>query len=284
LRELELCVLCGGPKSGFRPFMEKSGYKIVRCAACSLVFVNPRDEAAALLSQYGDNRSSPAAYYEATAGEDRQNALKILEIVNKHCGKGEILDVGCNVGTFLESARDKGWKPQGVDANPQAIAACAKKGIRAAKGFFGEEKIAELDRQTFDLISMNDTLEHFQDPKEVLRQAGAHLKPGGGISLLTPNLESFLARMFQIKPKEHLFYFSLATLSKMLQETGFKVLHAAEWSRRRNVGAMHLGASFENPLWASVSKFLQISRLDGIVNVALEAMFREQIYILAKKA
>ncbi len=281
---IERCVLCSEPQDRFKPYCERSGYKIVRCGACGLIFVNPRDEEGRIEGQYLENLTSPAAYYAATAEEDRENGEKVLKVIEKYSRKGTLLDVGCNVGTFLETARDSGWNASGLDANPETVSHCRQKGLNVFQGFFGKDKSASGLSGEFDVLAMNDTIEHFPNPREAVRASKAFIKTRGYISVLTPNIESPLARMFQIKPKEHLFYFSMSTLTQMLEAEGFRVVHMQEWPRKRNVGAMHLGATFENPMWKWVSKFLSLTKLDIIVNAMLEILFKEQILAVAQKS
>lgn len=280
---LEKCVLCSSPKDRFEPCGKKSGYTICRCKSCSLVFINPRDEAATLHSQYLKNKTSPTAYYAATVDSDRENFVQVLERIESICPKGKLLDVGCNVGTFLQCAAERGWRVQGIDANEDALQVCRRNAHQVFRGIFGRDAFPGLAENTLDWISMNDTIEHFLDPKEAVITARSYLKNGGILSVITPNLESFLARAFQVKPKEHLFYFTRDTLSKLFGAAGLEPVFVEEWPRNRDVGSMHLGASFENPLWVSVSKALKITHLDSLTNRILEILFKEQIVAIARK-
>ena len=278
------CLLCGKDPGHFKPFSEKGGYQIVRCRGCGLVFVNPRDSEDVILQQYRENQTSPIAYYQATRSVDSMNFGSLLDAVQNVLPRGRLLDIGCNVGTFLEAARGRGWSGEGVETNRKAHAICLQKSLPVTLGTFGKDLPPNLGETPFDWVAMNDTIEHFPDPRAALQKAARILRAGGILSILTPNLKSVLGRVFQIKPKEHLFYFEPDTLLRMLVETGFKVVRLEEWPRPRNVGAMHLGATFENPLWAAVSRFLSMSRLDAPVNLFLRTCFKEQIFALAEKA
>ena len=283
LETLPRCVLCGEDQKRFRPFGRKSGYRLDRCGRCGLVFINPRDQERVVLHQYLENQTSPVAYYEATKSEDEMNFKRLFDAVSTLLPKGRLLDIGSNVGTFLESAKERGWTVEGIEANRTACEACRKKNLSVTPGIFGKGPIPGISESSFDWVAMNDTIEHFFDPLSALREASRLIRKGGMISVLTPNLRSLLGRIFQIKPKEHLFYFDPGTLRRILEEAGLNVVRLEEWPRPRNVGAMHLGATFENPLWGAASKFLELSRLDTMVNFILQTCFREQIFALAQK-
>ena len=61
---------------------------------------------------------------------------------------------------------------------------------------------------TFDVVSMGDVIEHVPDPLATLRTVARILKPGGHVLISTPNVDSAAARFLQVKPEEHIYYFS----------------------------------------------------------------------------
>lgn len=282
LEELTHCAACGAGKENFRPYGRKSGYGVARCARCELVFINPRDNPERIVRQYLDDVTSPISYYLQTAAVDSINFNRTLDEVEKIVPGGKLMDIGCNVGTFLQTAQSRGWKADGIEANKNAAAICEGKGFKVYSGLFDQNLFQSLPEKDYDLAAMNDSIEHFPDPKEALRLASQILKKNGLLSITTPNINNVLAQIFQIKPKEHLFYFNAKSIAKILAETGFKIEALKERGRKRDVGAMHLGATFENRTWFYMSKILDWTKLDVLASAALEA-FPEELFVLARK-
>jgi SAM-dependent methyltransferase len=92
-----------------------------------------------------------------------------------------------------------------------------------------------LDAGPFDVVSMNDVIEHVTDPQEMLRRAAAMLRPGGILYLVTPDVCSLSARILRgrwwgFRPA-HLYYFSVATLGQMLERAGLEPVLTRSYGR-----------------------------------------------------
>jgi 2-polyprenyl-3-methyl-5-hydroxy-6-metoxy-1,4-benzoquinol methylase len=279
---LNNCVLCGSSKESFRPYARRGKYGIVRCASCGLVFVNPRDDQRDILGQYVDDVSSPVTYYENTARVDSLIFAKRLEWVERFAKKGTLLDIGCNVGTFLSVATPRGWDAVGVDANPHAISVSKEKGYKTFHGLFGPDLIATMNPKEFDLVCLNDVVEHFPNPLESLKHVRSVVKSDGFLALNTPNFDSIVARTFQIKPREHIFFFDEKTIRRILLQAGFEIVLLKKAGRRRDFGSLQAGATIHNPAWLAVCKALHVSGLEYVANLALESLFTDELFVLAR--
>ena len=76
---------------------------------------------------------------------------------------------------------------------------------------------------------MWDTIEHLADPRGAIEKVAAEIAPGGLVAISTGDIGSWLPRRQrdrwrQIHPPTHLWYFSAATLTRLLEETGFRIL------------------------------------------------------------
>lgn len=230
------CPCCGRdePEERFR----KQGFHIVRCRACGLSYVNPRLSAYALDRMYNAQTISRMQYYVQTAADDRPSFARRLGIIERERAPGRLLDVGCGPGTFLAVARERGWKALGMDINAASVARCRELGLDAHAGPFPH---AELAGQTFDAVVLNDVIEHLPDPRQALGQIHELLAPGGVLFISTPDIGSTVARLsgvnwLHLKPIEHLTYFDRRTLSRLLIEARFQVVHCASIGRNRNLG------------------------------------------------
>ncbi len=141
-------------------------------------------------------------------------------------GPGEgrrLLDVGCGNGEYLAFARQSGWRVEGVDFDPRAVATARGLGLEVTEG--GIDTLAAEDER-YDRITLSHVIEHVYDPVDVLRQCHRLLKPGGTLWLETPNVNAFGHTAFGpawrgLEVPRHLVVFSHAALLGLLEKAGF---------------------------------------------------------------
>jgi 2-polyprenyl-6-hydroxyphenyl methylase/3-demethylubiquinone-9 3-methyltransferase len=148
-----------------------------------------------------------------------------------------MLDVGCGTGLFLATARRRGWRVTGIDANAEATAWARERfGLEVRTGEFSA---FEPNGRGFDAITMWDIIEHSRDPLGLLMAARRALAPGGMLALSTPNQRSMLdvvagalyhltagrvtAPLEKFYIDQHFLYFSPATLAGALRRAGLAV-------------------------------------------------------------
>ncbi|MGA9364078.1 MAG: class I SAM-dependent methyltransferase [Bacteroidota bacterium] len=277
---ISACVLCAG--STLDEAAHKDSYSIVRCRDCGLIFVNPRASEREVLEQYTSDSTSPSEYYVRTATTDHTVFQKRLALVERYFPKSKLLDVGCSVGTFLTTASERGWDVEGIEANVNSVQYCQSKGLQVQHGFF-EEETFNTGRNLFDVIHFGDVIEHFRNPVDAVRLAGSLLRVGGGAVIVTPNFDSVVARTFQTKPLEHLFYFTDSTMRRMLEGNGFKVLLILKTTRRRDIDSMRYGTTFTSRVMKWTLKFLATTRLSVILSWLLEKVVKDELLVVAQK-
>ena len=245
------CGLCGGHDEqllhvkqvpdGDRP----TAYRVVRCNACGLVYVNPRQQEEYVTEIYRD-----AGYFsraeDSTTGYSHYVADKDLHVLffqeqltalESRIPRGRLLDVGCAYGFLLEAAARRGWQPRGVELSADAAEHVRREfGLPVFNGKLRDARFADAE---FDAVVMNDVIEHMTDPLAELREVQRLLRSGGMVMLHTPNEASpwhwlMGSRWIHLKPAEHLYYFSPATLSEMLRRAGFEVLYARPRAKMTN--------------------------------------------------
>jgi 2-polyprenyl-3-methyl-5-hydroxy-6-metoxy-1,4-benzoquinol methylase len=207
-----------------------------------------------ILAQYNQGASSKLAYYRMASPADGRSFGALLDIAGRHAAKGRILDVGCNIGTFVRVANERGWQATGVDVNVEAV--------QYGKREFGldlltlDEFEARPDLK-FDVIHSSDTVEHFTDPTSAMRTYAGRLKPGGLLIVSTPNYDSRLCKIFQLKPTEHLYLFNERSLGYLLRGVGLEVLETQVFDRCRNISAMFESTTFDKlPLLKQIFRWL----------------------------
>lgn len=197
---------------------------IVRCPACGHMQVGRFPDEAQLGEAYGD--VAEAAYVEEQAGQ-RATAARTLWRIERHAGMGRLCDAGCWVGFLLAQARSRGWEVLGVE--PSRFASEYARSVVGVPVITGDIDSPELDEQRFDAIFLGDVIEHLPDPAAALRRLGALIEPGGVLCLALPDAGSRVARAlgsrwWSVLPT-HVQYFTRASMSRLLRDTGFGV----EW-------------------------------------------------------
>jgi O-antigen chain-terminating methyltransferase len=114
-----------------------------------------------------------------------------------------VLDLGCGRGEFLEVLSQAGVEAAGVDADPEAAAACRGKGLAAEQG----DLFAYLAGQaegSLDGIFCAHVVEHLSPPRvpELVALAAEKMAPGGILAIETPNpgCLAIFARDFYLDP------------------------------------------------------------------------------------
>lgn len=205
-------------------------FRLEKCITCTLVYVNPRPTQSEIGKFY------PSATYW---GDDvRSSGLQdnLLEVRKKSYGylyrnilglkkKGSILDIGAGTGMFLSYFSELGFQTDGVEFSKDACIYARKTfGIKLKQGDFLDKKFK---RNTYDIITLNNSLEHLYDPLKTLIELHKAMKKGGMIVVTVPNIESLAFRLFKsnwyaLQPPRHLYHFSEVTLSNIMKKAGFR--------------------------------------------------------------
>jgi SAM-dependent methyltransferase len=226
------CRVCGGDAA--TPFLAGKGFYYVKCSACGLVYQNPRPSLDDLKRRYEVD-------YFKYEKENEGNFFNLMVLGLKDAGQDEapdpskgtsrFLDIGCATGRLLEHMRDRGWDVQGVDLCRES----ARYGIeqRHLDIFIGSLEEARFPDNRFSLIHFSHLIEHVMEPVEFLREVRRILAPGGTALITTPNVDGFQARLFRDKWRsaipDHLFLFSLDTMTRLLEISGFVIEKTVTW-------------------------------------------------------
>jgi SAM-dependent methyltransferase len=278
-RERVACNLCAAEDA--RPFTRRQGYDVVRCAACGLVYVNPRPDAARLLEHYNSDESSRIQYYlDAEAADRRSFAAMLARLERARPEKGDLLDVGPNVGTLLDLARGRGWRGRGVELNADAARVCREQ--RGLDVVSGALEPGRFPPASFDAVTLTDVIEHLPDPLAVTRVVRDVLRPGGLLLVSTPDISGWAACALQVKPEEHLYYFTPDTLGRLLARAGLELVECRPFDRWHNLTAMTHSTTCGGLLPRLAPLFRVARRLLGDVVVRLP--LRENLLALARRA
>lgn len=222
------CALC--KKDDAAQVFVKEGFTFVRCRSCGLVYVNPQCATERLIENYEINAS--ADYWVdvlLSAGEqeyDINKFTKCCEDLELLTPGRRVLDVGCSIGLFLKVARDRSWDTFGLELSKKAVDYAVNELKLDVRPLLLHE--ADFEPESFDVVTLWEVLEHVPDPRDLLEQCRTMLKPGGVLAILVPNRNALSARIMRADcscfgGRNHLWYFDPATLSALLDQTGYTV-------------------------------------------------------------
>ena len=139
------------------------------------------------------------------------------------------LDVGCGLGFFSRALQARGAVVLACDIGHELV-----ERIRATVGCESVQADAlalvdQFGESRFDLVLSSECIEHTPSPTQALIQLAKVLKPGGRLSLSTPNRVWHpvvkLATVAKLRPFDGLENFStFASIRRTLESAGLRVL------------------------------------------------------------
>ena len=232
------CTLCGAVS--FKASFDCGDFAYVRCTNCSLVQINPQPNQDEVKKRYGELWGEDYLLYELGNEKNFLNlALLALKDVGfdeieaefMKTGKARVLDIGCATGALLAALGQRGWKCTGVEiSGPQAEYARQEKNLDIRSVALEENHFPD---SSFEVVIASHLIEHLNDPAAFFREAKRILIPGGWFIVTTPNIAGLQARLFGSKWRsainDHLYLFSVKTLSALFQEAGFIIKKKVTW-------------------------------------------------------
>lgn len=196
---------------------------VYRCRRCRVRFVWPRPSLAELADLYGELYFSEIPEYVSPSDE------YFHQIIDRHisrvvpCLSGlNVLDFGCGEGHLLVILQQMGAKVWGVEYN--------EAGRKTAGDKAGVPVFKTLDdippELVFDLVIMNEVLEHLLSPTVECGKLYSRIRKDGGCYVSTPNFEGLKAKLIgfhweQYRNRTHLCYFDWYSLRYLGLSVGF---------------------------------------------------------------
>jgi len=234
--KIEKCPVCHSPElhdylktEDFSVTNEE--YQLQECKICGLV-----------LTQNHPVQDEIGKYYEFEeyiSHTDTQEGLmnrlyhlarnfmlvKKRRIIEKKVKGGNLLDIGCGTGYFLNHMHENFWVVTGIEQDKDARKFGEEKfGLEV----YGTEKLAELQDDTYDVITMWHVLEHVHNLDDYLNNIKRLLKDDGLLVLALPNKDSYDAMHYKeywaaFDVPRHLWHFNIKSLSTLIERFGFNV-------------------------------------------------------------
>lgn len=215
------CPVC--LHNNYSSYFVQPDYKLLHCQNCGLIrtlLSNAKNFVGAEL--YAASKEANK-HTQSNHGQFPKYAQNLLNFIGKSSGK--LLDVGCGFGWLVWQAKALGYDAIGIDISSPFVQAGKKKlHVDLRRSSLEDYKTPE----KFDIIVMNHVLEHIEDPNKFLKKAHSLLAANGALCVAVPNIHSlmfyiFKDRWYGLQPGQHLWQFTHATLTRLLEKNGFTV-------------------------------------------------------------
>ena len=222
------CPICSGKS---RHFVTKRAqgidWHIHTCKRCGHGFVSNRPSAEYLRLYYGSNRNSHAHSDASPTPAAASLGWKPAVAALRQAGaplSGFTLDVGAGYGGLAYALSQAGYKPVLLDLSAEVLSLAAS--IPNASG-----ACCSFEDFTWSsplsIITMSQVLEHAIDPVAWLTHARRLMRPDGVMLVAVPNFGGVYRLLGRrdpfICPPEHLNFFTVASLTRAVQASGFTV-------------------------------------------------------------
>jgi 2-polyprenyl-3-methyl-5-hydroxy-6-metoxy-1,4-benzoquinol methylase len=231
------------------------------------------------------------------AGEEYKDYVAERRLIEKHFrirlktllryvpgsqGKS-VFEIGSAYGFFLSVAKEHFRSAAGIDISRDAATyAVETLKLDVSIGDFSDYSF----RQQPDVVCLWDTIEHLQRPDLYVEKVARHLRPGGIVAITTGDIGSPVARWRgarwrQIHPPTHLHYFSKSTLTRLLQNHGFRIRYCGYEGMFRNVDSM---AYMILVLRNQQPRLYEAIKKTGLLSWDLYLNLYDIMYLIAEKA
>ncbi len=235
----EICPVCGNSKIFFSLYakdytVSSENFEIWECTNCSFRFTQNIPDVSEIGKYYQSQKyishsdSSDGlinSLYHKIRKRTLVNKKKLVEKMTQKSA-GNILDIGCGIGSFLHTMQKANWTITGVEPDANAR--------QKAKELYHisvqpSNQLFELPNNSFDAITMWHVLEHVHDLHRYVDQIKNLLKYKGRIFIAVPNYTSYDAQYYDscwagYDVPRHLYHFSPKTMKEMLKTHGLSLL------------------------------------------------------------
>lgn len=177
------CPICESSYSSV--FFESfDGFRYVSCEKCGMIYTTrlliPEEY---IKFQDRLEISEESWVNKRTFESDKKRFLKYIKTIKKYKKGGNLLDIGCYNGNFLEISKMRGYSVMGVEIHAKKASIAIEKGFNVIIGDIEKCVI----NQKFDIITMWEALEHMNNPNLVIKKIKDLLNPTGLFIFTVPN-------------------------------------------------------------------------------------------------
>lgn len=235
-----------------------------RCTGCGLVRQDPRLTAEALRTEVYDGSTqrdgnirghevdnAGLPYWQPKPMRAYEACVEAVDAVRGKGDRGVWLDIGASTGALLVAARAAGYTVGGAELGSEQVRICRDE--HGFDVFHGTLLEAGFPAAHAAVISWRQVLEHIHDLHAELAEARRVLRDDGHLLIEVPHFGGTryqfgrlrsalkLSRPFweRVNVPQHLYYFTIDSLRKLLAKAGFEVVHWETYGKYRTSPSWH---------------------------------------------
>ena len=215
--------LAGGFLAGTEAIATERKYplRVHVCHECKLVQILDVVDAQILFTDYSFSSSTVLPLVD----HFRKYAAWLVDRLHPR----KVAEFGCNDGILLEPLRELGVEAVGVDVSDNITELARGKGLDVVTGYFDERTAANLVERLgrMDVVTGSNAFPHNDRPEKILEATRRALVDDGHLCLEVMYAGDLLEQLqWDTLYHEHLTFYSLASLSRLLERHEFHVVHA----------------------------------------------------------
>lgn len=140
------------------------------------------------------DESDLVGYYAPHEAYIKERFARVFTEVGRFRSPGRFLDICAGMGYSLEVANQHGWTSHGLEPNRILVDSAIKRNLSMQRGYLDNTARGE-----YDLILMDNVLEHVPDPVSFLRNAKRLLAPSGLMVVAIPPMD-WVRKMLAMLP------------------------------------------------------------------------------------
>ena len=216
----DYCPVCG--MKNILPLRKFKALHLYKCRDCAFVFDQRKPSNKEFTDHYKQYSYSSLKECSPPTINSYNRLLDEFELYKK---TGNILDVGCGQGDFLNEARKRGWRIFGSEYSESAVALLLSRGIKAEQGELTAKMYGDVQ---FDVITSFEVIEHINNSDTHFKLIYNKLRQGGLFYCTTPNFNALLRYLEKdsfpiICYPEHISFYTKTSLIHQAVLHGFNI-------------------------------------------------------------
>jgi len=214
---MKKCIICGKTEKEFflkaqDRFNPEADYTYKKCPNCNLV----------TLENVLNNKNFQAYNFDKNVSTSQKLVLNLFyHRLKKFKKSGDILDFGSGTGNLAKFLSDRGYNVKCFEID--------KKSVDWLRNIQKLEVLKDPFKKKYDVIIMEQVLEHLPNPLLTLHKLKKCLNKGGIMMVSIPDINSLQARIFgknwfHLDAPRHINHFYKDSFNLILHKEGLRIL------------------------------------------------------------
>ncbi len=194
--------------------------KLLKCSNCDLFQISPDVDQERLFKDY--------RYISSVGMQPHFSRLSrwFIDFFQPSID-AKIVEFGCNDGPLLQSLKDEGFSPIGVDPATNIVELAKEKGLRVINDYFNKENIEKYeDLQNIDYLFSSNSFAHISRIHEIASAVANSLSETGFFIVEVQSLHDLIQQnAIDFIYHEHKYYYSLISIENLMNLFDLHLIH-----------------------------------------------------------